>query len=143
MARSTLDRQLPSNERPGSANSGQTSTIAYGSDMSTIDIETAWIGSLTLDQKVRFLARLSFEITIAGRTSYEAGTDGLTYPRQLRRTNEIQHRVTACLFQLLTGTCSEGFDLSIPEWVLTEPDVELDGMLKRAWAEAKRRIQAG
>lgn len=93
--------------------------------MSMIDIETAWIGSLTLDHKIRFLARLSFAITIVGRNSYEPGTDELAYPRQLRRVNEIQHRVTACLSQLLSDTCSDGFDLSMPEWVLAESDVEL------------------
>ena len=111
--------------------------------MSAIDIETAWIRTLTSDHKVRFLARLSFEITVAGRNSYEAGTDELTYPRQLRRINEIQHRVTACLSQLLEGTCSDGFELSIPKWVLTEPDGELKAMLERGWAEAKMRVQAG
>jgi len=108
--------------------------------MSTTSTETTWISSLTLDRKVCFLARLSFEITIAGRHSYEAGTDELTHPRQLRRINEIQHRVSGCLSQLLTGTCPEGFDLSIPECVLTETDVETKNMMGIAWAEAKKRI---
>jgi len=108
--------------------------------MSAIDIETAWIDSLTLDRKIRFFSLLSFKITIAGRNSYEPGTDELAHPRQLRRINEIQHRVTACLSQLLSGTCPEGFDLSIPKWILEESDVELKPMLQRAWAQAKMRI---
>ena len=111
--------------------------------MSAIDIETAWIGGLTLNHKVRFLARLSFEITIARRNSYEPGTDELVYPRQLRRINEIQHRITACLSQLLNGTCSDRFDLSIPERVLTEPDIEFKPMLEGAWAKAKMHVPVG
>jgi hypothetical protein len=109
--------------------------------MTTIDIETAWIGSLALDRKLRFLARLSFEITIAGRNSYEAGTDELTNPRQLRQVNEIQHRVTACLSQLLTGACPDGFEQSIAKWVLAEPDAELKHILQWCWIEAKTRVQ--
>jgi hypothetical protein len=108
--------------------------------MTTIDAETAWIGSLALDHKLRFLARLSFEITIAGRHSYEAGTDELTNPRQLRRVNEVQHRVTACLSQLLTGTCPDGFEASIVQWVLAAPDPELKHILQWSWIEAKTHV---
>ena len=108
--------------------------------MSFIAEEADWIGSITPDQKIRFLARLSFEITIAARHTYEAGTDDLTNPRQLRRINEILHRVTACLSQLLAGTCKDGFDRSMPEWVLSEQDVELRHILEWTWGRAKRHV---
>ena len=109
--------------------------------MTTIDAETAWNRSLVLDQQRRFLARLSFEITIAGRNSYEAGTDELTDPRQLRRVNEVQHRVTGCLSQLLNGTCPDGSVESIAQWVLAEPDAELRHILQWCWIDARTYIQ--
>jgi hypothetical protein len=109
--------------------------------MTRIDSEAEWFVGLALDNKLRFLARLSFEITIAGRNSYEAGTDELTNPPQLRRVNEIQHRVTACLSQLLTGTCSDGFEQSIATWVLAERDSELRHFLEACWSDAKMRLK--
>jgi hypothetical protein len=107
--------------------------------MQTISEEGAWVGELPLECQLRFLARLSFELTVAGRGSYEAGTDDLDHPRQLRRVNEIQHRVTACLSQLLNGTCPDGFLVSVAGWVLTSQSSELDEWLQRAWSEAKRQ----
>jgi hypothetical protein len=109
--------------------------------MTLIDTETAWIASLTVDHQLRFLARLSFRITIAGRNSYEAGTEELSNPRQLRRVNEIQHRVTACLSQLLSGTCRDGFEQSIAAWVLAGPDAELNQILACCWSDAKIAVE--
>lgn len=107
--------------------------------MLTISEEGAWVGDLPLECQLRFLARLSFELTVAGRGSYEVGTDDLDHPRHLRRVNEIQHRVTACLSQLLNGACPDGFLVSVADWVLTSQNSELDGWLHRAWIEAKMR----
>jgi|SRR6185369_10168505 hypothetical protein len=107
--------------------------------MPIISEERTWVGGLPHEDQLRFLVRLSFELTIAGRCSYEAGTEDLVHPRQLRRVNEIQHRVTACLSQLLNGTCPDGFLVSVADWVLTSQNCELDGWLHRAWSEAKGR----
>ena len=107
--------------------------------MPIISEERTWVGGLPHEDQLRFLVRLSFELTIAGRCSYEAGTEDLVHPRQLRRVNEIQHRVTACLSQLLNGTCPDGFLASVADWVLTSQNCELDGWLRRAWSEAKGR----
>ena len=109
--------------------------------MTTIEAETEWVDSLALGDKLCFLARLSFEITIAGRHSYEAGTDELSNPRQLRRVNEVQHRVSACLSQLLNDTCPDGFVPSIAKWVLAEPDAELRHILQWSWIDAKTYVQ--
>lgn len=97
--------------------------------MTTVAVETEWIQHIKPEAALRFLARLSWEITIAGRNSYEAGTDDLINPRQLRRVNEIQHRVAACLSQSLEGACPDGFIQSIAMWVLAEQDDELQSIL--------------
>jgi hypothetical protein len=108
--------------------------------MTAVAAETEWIESLTPDFAVRFLARLSWEITIVGRNSYEGGTDELAHPRQLRRVNEIQHRVTACLSQLLERTCPDGFVQSIATWVLAEQDDELRSLLQRSWIKSRKYV---
>jgi hypothetical protein len=52
-------------------------------------------------QKLRLLARLSFELTIAARDTYLPGSEDIAAPRQLRSFNEMQHRVTSCLLESL------------------------------------------
>lgn len=52
-------------------------------------------------QKLRLLTRLSFELTIAARSTYVPGSDEIAAPHQLRPFNEMQHRVTGCLLGLL------------------------------------------
>jgi hypothetical protein len=108
--------------------------------MTAVSAETEWIENLTPDFAVRFLARLSWEITIVGRNSYAAGTDELADPRQLRRVNEILHRVTACLSQLLERTCSDEFVQSIATWVLAEQDEELRSLLQRSWINSRKYV---
>lgn len=100
-----------------------------------------WVAGLEAGAKLRFLVRLSCELTIVGRDSYEVGGEGLTNPRHLRRINEIQHRVSACLDQLLSGCCPKGFDTSIAEWVLGERDPALNSLLKYGWRQAKLHIE--
>jgi hypothetical protein len=56
---------------------------------------------LSPEQKRRFFARLSFELTIKARDTYVPGSEDIAEPRQLRSFNEIQHRVTSCLLKLL------------------------------------------
>ena len=106
--------------------------------MSAVEAEAQWMASLDPGTRARFLASLSHELTIAGRAaSYEVGTDGLTRPELLRHVNEIQHRVSACLSQLVRGEGSESFERSIAKWVLEAPDSELRGWTSRAWQDAK------
>ena len=105
--------------------------------MTTVLAETEWIQNVAPEFTIRFLAKLSCEITIAGRNSYEAGTDELINPRQLRRVNEVQNKLTACLSQLLEGECPDGFVESIAQRVLAGDDDELRCILERSWLQAK------
>jgi len=101
--------------------------------MSVVEAEGQWLASLDARAKARFLATLSYELTIFGRAAYEVGTNGLTRPELLRHINEIQHRVSACLSQLLQGESDESFERSIADWVLDAPDSELNGWTSQAW----------
>jgi len=108
--------------------------------MYKIDVEAEWLANLALNYKLGFLARLSFKITVAGRGSYEVGTEELTNPRHLRRFNEIQHRVTACLSQLLDNDCPDGFVDSMASLVLAPRDSELQRALEWCWSDAKKWV---
>src|SRR3954470_25018756 len=67
----------------------------------TIKEVADWATHFTLEQKVRLLARLSHELTIAARGTYVPGTEDIAAPRQIRAYNEMQHRVSTCLCELL------------------------------------------
>ena len=111
--------------------------------MSAVEAEGQWMVSLEAGAKAKFLASLSHELTIVGRgASYEVGSDGLTRPELLRHVNEIQHRVSACLSQLLRGEGNESFERSIANWVLEAPDRELRRWTAQAWQDAKSYVSA-
>jgi hypothetical protein len=87
-----------------------------------------------------FLSRLAHELTVVGRNSYQIQTEDLEHPRQLRETNEILHRVTACLRDALMGTESSGFVESMGSRVLEPADEELVRLTHWAWQSAKDRV---
>ena len=101
--------------------------------------ESRWIASIDTGEKLRFLAMLAHQLTIAARSSYAAGTDTLSHPKRLRAINEIQHRVTACVSQMLAGNERGEFAHSIASDVFgAEPDVQ--PYCVRAWEDAKRYL---
>lgn len=109
-------------------------------NMTKLETEVLWLRRLPLDGKIRFLAELSFQMTVAGRASYEAGTEDLIKPRLLRQINETQHRVTSGLIHLLTGSCWNGFEGAVATWLFTEPDAELNELLQYCWERAKMNL---
>lgn len=104
-----------------------------------IEAEGQWLVSLETHSKTLFLATLMHELTIAGRNSYRVQTEELDKPLQLREVNEIQHRVAACLRQLLAGQANESFQASIAAWVLEQQNTELQGLMSYAWSNAKAK----
>ncbi|MCP5158615.1 MAG: hypothetical protein H6975_04235 [Gammaproteobacteria bacterium] len=104
-----------------------------------IDAEGRWLVSLETHSKTLFLATLMHELTIVGRNSYRVRSEELEKPLQLRKVNETQHRVAACLRQLLSGQANESFQESIAAWVLEQQDTELQGLMSYAWSNAKTK----
>ncbi len=105
-----------------------------------LEAEGDWLVAQGKRSKALFLAALMHELTIAGRNSYRVATDELEKPSQLRKVNEIQHRVAACLGQVLSDQPSESFQRSIATWVLEQPDMELQSLMAHAWYGAKNQI---
>jgi hypothetical protein len=104
------------------------------------DAEGKWLWSLGKDQRMLFLACLAHQLTVVGRNSYQVQTEELDQPRQLRKTNEILHRVTACLRDAVSGVESSGFVESMGARVLEPADEELRGLTHWAWQTVKERI---
>jgi hypothetical protein len=59
--------------------------------------------SLDAASQARVLARIAQMLTVEARESYEVGTDGVTDPVALRRSNEVMHRITSQISALLEG----------------------------------------
>jgi hypothetical protein len=102
--------------------------------------ESQWLWTLDRDRRTLFLAQLAHELTIVGRNSYRVQSEDLDQPRQLRETNEILHRVTACLKDALQDSESGGFVESLGAIVLGTPDAELGQLMQWAWQSAKNRV---
>jgi hypothetical protein len=60
----------------------------------------SFIDSLDKDQQVAFLARLIYELTLAGRTCYSIDSMGVDCPLLLREINELQHKLSAQIMKL-------------------------------------------
>lgn len=58
-------------------------------------------------QRIRFVARLLNELTVAARETYVPGSEEIAAPRQLRAYNEMQHRAAACLWELMETETTE------------------------------------
>jgi len=105
--------------------------------MSAIEAESEWLVALEKESKLDFLAKLAHTITVAGRNSYTPQAYGLAKPSQLRQINEIQHRVIACLVEVLRDQSSVSFQQSIAVWVLKQSDAELSELMSWAWFSTK------
>lgn len=67
------------------------------------------VDSLSSHEKTVLLVRLSNELTICARDTYEVGTDRVLQPELLRAYNELLHRVTGAARDHLLK--SEGYSL--------------------------------
>lgn len=112
-----------------------------GDRLFTAETEGKWLVSLDRSAKLTFLASLGHELTIAGRNSYTVQTEGLDKPSQLRQINEVQHRVLACLREVLKNNSSTSFERSIAVWVLEQTDLELQQLMCGAWNYAKESLR--
>src|SRR5215475_3733677 len=105
--------------------------------MANTEAEGEWLALLDERSKITFLVTLARELTIAGRASYVPQSEELSHPAWLRQVNEVQHRVLACLSEVLHGMGNLSFQRSIADWVLNQRDDALTKHMSYAWARAK------
>jgi hypothetical protein len=105
-----------------------------------IDSEVRQFDDLQPLDKARFLARFMYELTLEARNYYAPSGECDIDPIHLRFINEIQHRVTRFLEQILTDDPARPANGVLIRLLLAprkERGVEL--MLHAAWA---RSVQA-
>jgi hypothetical protein len=101
-----------------------------------------FLQSLPREQKLRFLAGLCHDVTIAGRFSYDQA-NGVAEPRALRALNELQHYLTDVL-----ASCLEDPDTEFPDddvaaiFCVERTPSNLHRLLARFFESAVKRIES-
>lgn len=98
-----------------------------------IEDAITFFSSLSVEEQKEFLARLSHELTILGRDSYEIGTNNFTNPSQMRLINEIQHRIALHLLGLLKRELGNYPDDILVKMIIEHPE-DKNFETKAAWA---------
>jgi hypothetical protein len=105
--------------------------------MSDFELEGDWLIQLESRRKSFFITSLAHALTIVARSTYEIQTEEVAKLRQLRSINEVQHRLLACLRDVLAETNVPEFEKSIARWVLDQSDIELQQHMEWAWFSTK------
>src|SRR5262249_39602902 len=110
--------------------------------MRTSDCENV-LSRFSTGDKIRFLARLGWELTIAGRDAYTPKTEELTHPARLRAINEIQHRVLSHILALASKDPQRYPDDELVTMILDETqDPVLNAQVQSAFDRAAEFVQA-
>jgi hypothetical protein len=62
------------------------------------------LDSMSHANKIVFLARAAYALTVCARETYEVGTDNVLQPQLLRAYNELLHRIAGALQSHVLGT---------------------------------------
>ena len=105
-----------------------------------LDSEIRHFEELSAVDKSRLLARFMYELTLEARNYYGTGGEQPIDPHKLRFINEVQHRVTRFIEQILTDDPARSSD-EVMLRLLLAPRAEkaIEGLLHAAYT---RTIQA-
>jgi hypothetical protein len=93
--------------------------------------------AMTKRERMRFLARLLVESTMAGRDTYIAGTDDVADAPRLRALNEFQHRLATHLRNIVSGVRDRYPDEVICQIILqSAQELQLRELIQCALSEA-------
>lgn len=97
---------------------------------------TALYSSLNRAAQVKLLGRFGFNLAVAARDTYEAGTEALIDPARLRRINEVQHHVFGHIGKLLNDDPDRYPDDVLISMLLHHDSIALCSQAERAFLEA-------
>jgi hypothetical protein len=105
-----------------------------------LDSEIRHFSDLSALEQARFLARFMYELTLEARNFYGAGGEQPIDPHKLRFINEVQHRVTRFIEQILIDDPARASD-EVTLRLLLAPRAEkaIEGLVHAAYS---RTIQA-
>jgi hypothetical protein len=75
-----------------------------------LESEIRHFSELSANEQARFLTRLMYELTLEARNFYGPGGEQTIDANKLRFVNEIQHRLTRFIEQILTDDPARGAD---------------------------------
>lgn len=103
--------------------------------MQTPDLSAEFC-TLSPGSQIEVLLRLSHELTIIGRDTYEPSSPDLRNPHRLRYLNEVQHRITSHVLALLASDLSRYPDEVLASIILEQEDPELHRQIATAFARS-------
>lgn len=106
----------------------------------SLDGASHWLTSLAGPQRVRVLASLAFNLTIAGRALCHSETPGDCRLEQLRQLNEIQHRVLSYIGHALDANEDVVWVKPVLAFVFEAADAAVRSEAKWAWRQAMHSV---
>ena len=105
-----------------------------------LDSEIRHFEEMSSLEKSRLLARFMYELTLEARNFYGPGGEQAIEPNKLRFVNEVQHRVTRFIEQILIDDPARPSD-EVTLRLLLAPRAEksIEGLVHAAWV---RTIEA-
>lgn len=105
-----------------------------------IESEIRIFSGLSANEQARFMTRFMYELTLEARNFYAPGGVQNIEPLKLRFINEIQHRVTRFIEQILTDDSARPSD-DVTLRLLLAPRTEkaIEGLMQAAYV---RTVQA-
>ena len=91
----------------------------------TPDEAVVAFSSLSASEQLRVLVDYAHGLTVIARDTYVPQTEHVADPRRLRMLNEIQHRVTAQMRRLISGSAERYPDDAVVRIIIGEDDAEL------------------
>lgn len=105
-----------------------------------IESEVMSFSDLSSVEQVRFLVRLMYELTLEARGFYSRGGEAPIDVLRLRFLNEIQHRLTRYMEQILTDDPSRPATSAMIRLVLApRTEKAIEDLMRAAWS---RTVQA-
>ena len=103
--------------------------------------EAAWLRTLSSQERARFLAWLSHNLTIAGRVVAHSAHGPETRLEQLRQLNEIQHRVSSYIGHALGTDEDPGWLDVVTSFVFEPSDSNLRHQTAYAWSQTRSHFE--
>ena len=106
-----------------------------------IESELGHFSSLAAVDQARFQARFMYELTLEARNFYGPGGDQAIDPNKLRFVNEVQHRVTRFMEQILIDDPARPSD-EVTLRLLLAPRAEktIEALVHAAWVRTIQTV---
>jgi hypothetical protein len=106
-----------------------------------IESEIGHFSSLAAIDQARLLARFMYELTLEARNFYGPGGDQAIDPNKLRFVNEVQHRVTRFMEQILIDDPARPSD-EVTLRLLLAPRAEktIEALVHAAWVRTIQTV---